>query len=134
MTDLMDVKVGDSVFIVPQKQRWGQQQEGFTAVVSSVARKYAIAKTDGQWVREYCFHRNCGASKEAPDSNERANGYGFDVYHSEDEYRKAVQAANEKEELIRRLDRGFSVEIRRLPPEAVREIIAILDRCAERES
>ncbi len=132
MADLRDVKVGDTVWIVPQKRRHSSQDPGFSATVSNVARKYAFAyRIDDKWMKPYWFHRESGASKEEKDSNARANGFGFDVYHSESEYLKELQAANEKEAFVRRLDRGFSCEIRKLPPEAVREITAIFDRYAE---
>lgn len=134
MPDLRDVKVGDAVWIKPQHSRWGGDQPGFIAEVCKVARVYARACIGSGYATTYHeFHRDTGASKEKPDSNARANGFGFDVYHSEDEFKKELQAANEKKALIRRLDRGFAVEIRKLPPEAVREITAILDRHAERE-
>jgi hypothetical protein len=134
MADLRDVKIGDTVWIVPQRRRHSNQDPGFPAKVSNVARKYAFAyRVDGKWANPYWFHRNNGASKEQPDSNARVNGMGFDVYHSEDEFKKETVEMQEKNALLNRLDNCYGREVRKLPPEAVREITAILDRYAERE-
>jgi hypothetical protein len=126
MADLTDVKVGDTVWIVPQRQRWGKQENGFTATVTNVARKYAIAKTSEQWVREYCFHRDCGASKEKPDSNARVNGFGFDVYHNEAEVEELDRQRKLRDALHNRVVTRWG-GIKEMPIACVEKIHAILN-------
>jgi hypothetical protein len=127
MVDLRDVKVGDAVFVVPQKQRHGNQEPGFIAVVSKVARKYAIANHNkGNWNRIYEFVRESGASKESPDSNLRVNGFGFDVYHSESEFFEAQRRHQIRTSLPGRIvDRWGRMKI--MPHACIERIHAILN-------
>jgi hypothetical protein len=127
MVDLRDVKVGEAVFVVPQKRRHGNQEPGFIAVVSNVARKYATASHDeGNWNRIYEFVRESGASKEGPDSNARVNGFGFDVYHSESEFLEAQRQHQIRTSLPGRIiDRWGRLQI--MPIACAEQIHAILN-------
>lgn len=127
MTDLRDVQVGDTVWIVPQKRRHGNQEPGFIAVVSNVARKYATAKHDeGNWNRAYEFVRENGNSKETPDSNTRVNGYGFDVYHSECEVMEKERQSQIRNSLPDRLVDRWS-RLKKMPIACVEQIHRILN-------
>jgi len=127
--NMSDVKVGDTVFIVKQKKRrFSDQEPGFEAVIVKVGRKYATAESGAQWRQEWVFRRDSGCSYHGKDCNERANGYGFDVYHNEEEYTKHCAETAARQQLCRRLDRSFPSEIQRLPHEAIMQITAILDK------
>lgn len=126
MVDLRDVKVGQSVFIVPQKSRHSQQEPGFTAVVTKVARKYATAQTnDGKWKREYEFNREFGSNKEKPDSNVRVNGFGFDVYHDVAEVVEQERQCQIRGALPARLVNSWG-SLKDIPIECVEKIHALL--------
>ena len=128
-SDLRELKVGDTVFIVPQKRRHCERESGFEGIVSAVGRKYATAKnTSGQWIREFTFHRDSGCSKEDPNSNARVNGYGFDVYSSESDYNIKLHQSQRMASLLNRLDCGYQSKARKLTPEAVEAIHSILDQ------
>jgi hypothetical protein len=125
--DMSDVKVGDTVFIVEQKRRFSEQKPGFTATITKVGRKYAEAESNHGYKATWKFDRSSGCSSHT-DCNARANGYGFDVYHNEAERVKFVEMWEAKDALLRRLDHGYAVEIRRLPHEAIMQITAILNQ------
>jgi hypothetical protein len=83
-SDLSGVKAGDNVFVVWQRRR-GQSDENVGAEeVVRVGRKYAYIS---RYSREQAFCRKTGRSAHG-DSNARRNGYGFDVYLREEDYRK----------------------------------------------
>ena len=82
-TSLKDLKVGDSVFVVQQQTRSCKEWRTSTEVISKVGTKYAYWKSHH---REYPFHKDTGISAHK-ELNTRANGYGFDVYTCEEEWR-----------------------------------------------
>lgn len=86
MTDFRDLKVGDTIFVVKQQDRWRTENdkpvETSFEIVTKVGRKYAYFERGRL---EYCFCLDSGASIHK-DNNARSNGYGFDVFHNLGEY------------------------------------------------
>jgi hypothetical protein len=127
VTTLLDAGVGDTVFVVKQNDRY-RQREGLprkasSEIVSRVGRKYAYI---GEGHREEKFDRETGVSWHAPGTNARSNGYGFDVYVSEQAYNKEQSEKNEAKRLQNRLcDRLGGLHA--FSPSVVQAIHAILD-------
>ena len=127
--DLSDIKVGDTVFVVMQKSRHSEQEPGFSAIVTTVGRKYATCQRQyAQWKRDFKFDRKTGVSVHEGDHNQRCNGFGWDVYRDESSYQKQLHEWNRRASLQARLDAGYRSCVRDLPFDAVEEIHAILDR------
>jgi hypothetical protein len=125
--DLSDMKIGDTVFVVLQKQRDSPQHDGFLATVTAVGRKYATCQAGDQWKRDYKFDRKTGRSVHNCDHNARSNGLGWDVYRNESEYQTRLHESNRLASLIARLDTGYRSCVKTLPPHAVEQIHSILD-------
>lgn len=117
-----NLKPGDTVFVVNGSRR--VLQPGGNKMVSRVGRKY------GYIGEEEPFSLSTGQSFHGPDTfNTRANGYGFDVYPSEDDYRRQQHERAEFERLKNRLTNfGRFVD---LPPDAVAAIHEVLDKAKE---
>jgi hypothetical protein len=127
--DLSDMTVGDAVFVVLQKRRNSPQDPGFTAIVTSVGRKYATCQQqDSRWKRDFKFDRKTGVSVHEGDCNQRCNGFGWDVYRDESSYQKQLHEWNRLAELNARLDAGYRSCLKTLPADAVEAIHAILDQ------
>lgn len=123
---LWDIKPGDTVFVVEQNNRHrtieGKPRKTSLQIVSRVGRKYAYI---GEGYLEKRFDRKTGASFHGSDSNDRANGRGFDVYVNEQAY---VKEQHDKDEADRLEDRMCSFgRLHKFPPLVVEAIHAILD-------
>lgn len=116
-----NLKAGDTVYVVPQQSRYGSARTPHTATVSRVGRGYGyIAKSTG----EMKFHLDTGESYDK-DGLSRANGFGFDVYATEQEYKQEADDWYQYQRLKARLGAGSSMI--KLSADAVRKIHAILD-------
>lgn len=124
MTDLTNIKAGDTVYVVWQRSRRhkGPAKQSEETVLR-VGRKYGYINPYGD---EEPFHLSTGASHHDAESNARCNGFGFDVYRSKDEYEKEQHNEREflrlQERLVERHGR-----LVRLPLEAVQMIHEVLD-------
>lgn len=125
---LKNIKVGDTVFVVYQKTRYSAPKEPTLEMVVRVGKKYGYIKRYGQ---EAAFYIDSGVSHHK-DSNARANGYGFDVYASEEDYIKERHEADEFRRLQDRLCADRRGPLMSLPADAVQKIHAILDSIKER--
>jgi len=117
---LQYLKPGDKVFVVWQG-RWQKDLRTEHATVVKVGRKY------GYLDRDKAFDLVSGESHHGTnDISSRMNGFGFDVYATEAEYRQKTKRVERFRELAERL--GFHVtSLRALDPEAVEAIHEILD-------
>ena len=128
MSDLKHIKAGDTVFVVYQRSRLAPPNESEYKEVVRVGRQYGYIK---RYSLELPFHLDSGVSHHK-NSNDRSNGYGFDVYVSEEEYRKERHEADELARLKKRLTGStFTTFMMELSPEAVQQIHAILDDAKE---
>ncbi len=107
------------VFVAPQKQRHGPVPVPYSATVVRVGSIYGYIEKAGT---ERPFYLWNGKSYHK-DTNARANGFGFDVYASEQEYLKETHERSESYRLAKRL-RHCQIN---LPAEAVAAIHAVLD-------
>lgn len=120
MKTLRDLKPRDCVFVVHQKRsRYVLQQKMETNAITRIGRLYAYINGD-----QFC--RETGRSHHGQDSNARANGYGFDVYVSEDAYINKQHDAAEHERLTARLVDRFD-GLKELTPKVVAAIHGLLD-------
>lgn len=124
MSKFKDLKVGDIVFVARQCRPYEKERHVTTeeAAVTKVGRKYGYFVMQR---REVPFCLNTGHSHHA-DCNARMNGWGFDVYHSEEEY-LACKVAKERHAL---LCKKLGIEYGKrhlLTPEVVEKIHAVLD-------
>lgn len=121
---LKSLKVGDTVFVVHQKRRHEKECRSHPSKVVKVGRKYA-------WLdchRDAKFSLETGMSVHHPDDNARANGYGFDVYHSEAAFNAKRYIRNEFRRLAERIVSPYSGRhLVDLPHDAVVAIHKILD-------
>ena len=117
------MKAGDVVFVVPQKKRYGADPLPYTTQVVRVGNRYGYIK---QFERgeEKPFLLTTGQSHHK-ESNMRANGYGFDVYATEQEYWEKELAEKEHQRLYKRL--VFYSRLVDLPADAVTRIHSVLD-------
>ena len=126
VSTLFDLRPDSQVFVVHQRPRHSDQQERSGLMsVSRVGRKYGYIE---MYRREERFDLTTGCSVHG-DCNARANGYGFDVYVSEDEYRRKQRADSERQRLQDRLVDRFGQLKRDISDGAVSAINAILDEC-----
>jgi hypothetical protein len=125
VSTLSGVEVGTQVFVVQQRPRNSTEERVSWEAVSRVGRKYGYIQ---RFSREERFELSTGLSVHG-DCNARANGYGFDVYVSEDEYRRVQHADGERRRLQERLVDRFGRLQADVSDEAVAAIHAILDEC-----
>lgn len=127
---MIDVRAGDTVFVVYQGRRGDSEEKTSNEKVVRVGRKYAYIKPGPHFELPFC--RKTGVSVHDINSNARANGHGFNVYSSEAYYRKRQFDEFEKLRLQNRIvDRnGKLVD---LSPEVVEMIHAVLDSKVSRE-
>jgi hypothetical protein len=114
------LKTGEKVFVVPQVTRY-RTGEPFYTEVTRVGKKYGYILRYGC---ERPFDLLTGASHHK-ENNDRINGFGFDVYKSEDEYNKEQKVASDYADLKSRLRGNY--DFPKLPPEVVDKITAILN-------
>lgn len=119
---LADIKVGDKVFVVHQRRRHSKDERSEFESVIRVGRKYGYL---GGY-RERAFDLSTGHSVHGKDDNARANGYGFDVYINDEDYRRKELELDEKARLNRRISDRWKGLID-LPPDTVRKIHDVLD-------
>ena len=140
---MWDVKVGDRVFVVFQRRRNDRSAPRTeTKAVKKVGRKYAYLNDErGTWAQR--FKRENGESFHGPEhgANERANGFGFDVYRSRAEWEQVKAGKAEAKRLTKRLvQAGLLVRTgARVRQEWVRDMHKLLDlecvdACNERGS
>jgi len=120
-----NLKVGDKVWVQPQEARYSATKEGEYIPVEKLGRKYAyLAKGFGD--KAFCL--KTGHSHHPSFENARANGCGFDVYPTQEDYFNAIHAKDESKRLWKRLEKRHWRLIVDLPPQAVSEIHAVLDK------
>jgi len=121
MSKFRDLKAGDGVFVVWQRPR-NQTTPGRAGVsiVEKVGRKYAYIPHN----EKFCLET--GMSIHSKDSNTRSNGYGFDVYFTEDEFLKKKQESSEVSRLNDRLCDRWG-KLKKLPTSTVEAIHHVLD-------
>jgi len=120
--------VGDKVFVVHQNDRYrsskGLTPKTETLSICKIGRKYLYLEG---WQNQKFFKDN-GVSAHHEDSNARSNGVGFDVYHSEDDYKQEQHEKLELSRLERRMiSSRWNRSLTRLSPDTVNEIHKILD-------
>lgn len=120
------IKPGDQVYIVPGKRSSGET--GFTEVLR-VGKKYGYIK---RRFYEEPFNLLTGNSVDHKDSNARHNGYGFDVWPSEEAYRAHIATTEANTRLVTRLEalrfNKYSSTLEKASPELVADLHAVLDR------
>lgn len=92
---LPPLKPGDKVFVVHQRQRGQKEHRTETCEVVRVGSKYAYIK---RYRREAAFFKNTGVSVHQ-DNNARLNGYGFDVYATEQDWLREQHEESEEARL-----------------------------------
>lgn len=120
---LPPLKPGDKVFVVHQRQRGQKEHRTETCEVVRVGSKYAYIK---RYRREAAFFKNTGVSVHQ-DNNARLNGYGFDVYATEQDWLREQHEESEEARLTERLERNRGCGLIKLPPLVVAAIHAVLD-------
>ena len=118
------LKVGDHVFVVDQPGRSGREPIARYLPVTRVGRKYGFVQRFGS--RDEAFYLLNGASA-GEKQNERANGWGFDVYASEQHWKEETTAVAERERLEGRLLTDWGRLTSKLTPSQVEAIHRILD-------
>lgn len=119
------LKVGDKVFVVKQNSRFrnDQPRQTFKAEIEKLGRKYGYIKA-GCFRGAFCLQT--GKSHHNENSNARANGFGFDVYESEEDYlreqRRVQQLSRLQERLVSRHGKLYH-----LAPHVVELIHQLLD-------
>ena len=122
MGKFSQMKVGDTVFVVDQLRRGMKHRPSETKTVIRIGRKYAYLDKYGS---EAPFFIEDGKSAHK-EYNTRANGYGFDVYISEDEYIQEQLNIESFDRLKERLIK-YPGSLHVLPSNVVCEIHKILD-------
>jgi hypothetical protein len=125
MKTLRDLKVGDMVFVIQQVGRNQKESDRrrATHTISKVGRDYGYFTST--YNHEYKFSLDTGHSYHK-EGNERANGFGFDVYLTESAYEQELFEKEEFKRLVKRLRTTFGV-IKTLPHEVVEGFHKILD-------
>lgn len=120
---LRDIQIGDVVFVAYQQRRCESQQRTEMKPVVKVGRKYGYLR-EGHC--EERFDLETGLSVHHPDSNGRANGFGFDVYLSENDFFAKQFRDKQRARLQERLIKNFG-RLADLPHDVVNKIHEILD-------
>lgn len=118
------LKPGDQVFVVWQKQRFQRQQVMGTVPVAKVGKKFGYI-TKFADSAPFCLetgrsHHKC--------TNARANGYAFDVYSNKEEYLALVNKEAEADRLRTRLLQPYSYRFVPMSHECVMQLHAVLDQ------
>lgn len=119
--DFFGLKVGDMVFVAHQKTRSNTERKTETVPISKVGRKYFYIRQHG---RDLPFDPATGQSVHNQ-SNERMNGYGFDVYR-EDSWFRAEQQHFQNVSALRKLLDFYAIG--KLTPSQAESILEILGR------
>jgi hypothetical protein len=125
VSTISDVREGTRVFVVHQRPRHATEERVEWKTVVRVGRKYGYIK---RFSREERFDLRTGFSTHG-DCNARANRNGFDVYVSEDEYRRVQHADAERRRLQERIVDRLGRLKSDVSDDAVAAIHAILDEC-----
>jgi hypothetical protein len=128
--------VGYQVWVVQQRTRYERDHltdrpsRAQYMEVTKIGSKYAyLGEGRGVWVQR--FNLSDGRSDHGADNNARSNGQGFDVYWSKVGWEQAQRNEGEAKRLTERLLTRGAWRLPDLPPWAVREIHAVLDRVNE---
>jgi len=119
---LASLKSGDLVLLVEQSHR-GRKGKKYWEEVLSIGRKYGYILRRG---KEKRFDLNTGQSVHK-DGNDRENGFGFDIYLSEEEYDQHSENQTRKKSLQRRIKALHNNRFD-YSPEAIADVLAVLDR------
>lgn len=119
------LKAGDQVYVVPQ--RMGTLEPCFVEI-KKVGRKYGYIL---KYARQEPFDLLTGRSVH-DNSNARYNGWGFDVWPSEEAYRAHIATIEASTRLVTRLEalrfNKYSSTLEKASPELVADLHAVLDR------
>lgn len=128
MSTLANLKAGDTVFVVWQRSKFSRDEPPRTTceTVTKVGRKYGYIGNDYR-PQPFWLHNGHSAHKE---SNCRANGFGFDVYATEQEWLAKQHQSAERERLKERLVTRWGGLVE-LPHEAIEAIHKALDKFSE---
>lgn len=127
MSDLSNLKVGDSIFVVRHLSRFSEKEPvTSTEIITKVGRKYGYYGTQ---YHEKAFYLDSGASYHPMDDNARVNGLGFDVYRSEVDYFEQVLQDARFRSLSERLIRcnGRLTTLDPVIVEAIHDILDVAD-------
>ena len=123
MSSLKDLQVGDKVFVVRQKGRRAVEEQTSFEVITKIGRKYGYIKSGS-------FSLDNGQSVHN-ESYVRINGYGFDVFSTEAEYRQQElvkeKIRNLETRLSSLLDNGMSARLKSIPLDAVDALLQVMD-------
>lgn len=123
-------KVGDVVFVVPLLTRFamrrGDQRQGKFEAITSVGRRWAHVGDE-----RTPFDIATGRSRDSSGCN-RANGLGYDVFDSREQWEQAELTRKAKDSLRDRLHSyNIALVIQSLTHDQVNRITAILDEARE---
>ena len=123
-------KVGDVVFVVPLLTRFamrrGDQRQGKFEAITSVGRRWAHVGDE-----RTPFDIATGRSHDSSGCN-RANGLGYDVFDSREQWEQAELTRKAKDSLRDRLHSyNIALVIQSLTHDQVNRITAILDEARE---
>lgn len=125
---LVDLKAGDTVWVVRQVDALFRARgmevkpRQYQATVSKIGRTYAYLRNN----ERFKIENGESHSPTGDNFNNRANGLGFDVYRSKEEYDKHVQDTIAADELKQRLVDRFG-NLYDLPPICVQKVHEVLD-------
>jgi hypothetical protein len=123
MSNLKDLQVGDKVFVVRQKGRRAVGEQTSFETITKIGRKYGYIKSGS-------FSLDNGQSVHN-ESYVRINGYGFDVFSTEAEYRQQEieqeKRRNLGERLSSLLDNGMSARLKNIPLDVVDALLKVMD-------
>lgn len=121
MKTLRDLKPGDTVFVVPKKRCHVSGEH----VIAKIGNKYGYIDTQYGNPK---FNLETGNSADTG-SNDHANGYGYRVFLSEDEYNKYAWEQERFEDLALLLCLPWNRHsLKQLPPHVVEAIHDILEK------
>ena len=122
------IKPGDQVYVVWQSKKQAQG-EGYYMSVAKVGRKYGYIERHG---RQEPFDLLTGESVHNYCSNSRANGWGFDVWHSKEAHDAHIATIEASTRLATRLSglrrNQYSSTLENASAELVADLHAVLDR------
>lgn len=119
---LRSLKVGDKVFVVHQKGRYSTEVRTEWCEITKVGKKYGYIT---RYSHQIPFNLEDGVSHHK-ETNERANGQGFDVFLCKEDYDKYMFDNAEYKRLKERLLNRWG-KLVELSPDAVAELHKVLD-------
>lgn len=103
ISPLADLRVGDTVFVVYGLSSWAARQgDEPRTEIKEIVKKGRLYGYIEHYRREAKFCLKTGWSVHEND-NARGNGFGFDVYATEDEYRQKIADKKLRTDLMKRL-------------------------------